>query len=78
LEFLQSLDAKKSVPSMGKKLEDNDRFADAFQNAKAQKSESSNVANNAAIAQAVVAAQNDASNPQPKPKNDGGTDRAGS
>lgn len=59
------MDAKKSVPSMGKKLEANDRFADAFQNAKAQRSEASNAASTNATIQATVAAvraQEDAKN----------------
>lgn len=62
---LQGMDAKKSVPSMGKKLEANDRFADAFQNAKAQRSEASNAASTNATIQATVAAvraQEDAKN----------------
>lgn len=42
---------------MGSRLGSNDRFADAFQNAKSQKSESSNSANTAAIVQATMAAQ---------------------
>jgi hypothetical protein len=50
------MDAKKSVPSMGSKLGANDRFADAFQNAKAQKSEASNAASTNATIQATVAA----------------------